>query len=79
MSARAQVHFRFSVPAIVFQIPKMGVRRSFESFDRFRATSNCKLISSILEQFPATKLGTVFGAVYRRPHSNTGVVLRLSY
>jgi hypothetical protein len=29
-------------------------------------------LCSKMEQFPATKLGTVFGTVYRRMHSKTG-------
>ena len=32
-----------------------------------------------IERFSATKLGTVFGTVYRRKHSKNAEVLRLSH
>jgi len=48
----------------------MGFRTGHKNDHRFR---------SRVEQFPATKLGTVFGTVYRRMHSKTGIVLRLSH
>jgi len=36
-------------------------------------------LCSNMEQFSATKLGTVFGTVYRRMYSKTGVLLQLSH
>ncbi len=42
------------------------------------ADSSTRRVISI-ERFSATKLGTVFGTVYRRKHSNNAEVLRLSH